>query len=106
MLVASRLKTAAALCALLAVAALQPSAVAGQAISMDAPPEGQDDSHDEPAQPADPTPAPEAPTEAPTSDPGPQDTPEQPDYEWYWKHGEASMFSQDSGVFKTFKPND
>ncbi|KAG6611681.1 putative glucan 1,3-beta-glucosidase [Phytophthora cinnamomi] len=115
MLVASRLKTAAALCALLAVAALQPGAVSGDAVvaadvvSMDMPPEGEDDSHDEP-QPADPTPAPEAPTDAPTPVstpvPGPHDTPETPDYEWYWKHGEASMFSQDSPVFKTFKPND
>ncbi|KAH7470921.1 hypothetical protein KRP22_003203 [Phytophthora ramorum] len=128
MLVGSRLKTAAALCALLAVA-LQPSAVASEAvvaaesdallpgdvISMDMPPPGdEDDSNDEPQdappQPEDDTPAPEdatdAPTPVPTSDPGPRDSPDLPDYEWYWKHGEASMFGEDSSVFKTFKPND
>jgi glucan 1,3-beta-glucosidase len=123
MLVGSRLQMAAALCALLAVA-LQPSVVSSEAVvaaqpaalpndifvSLDAPPEGEEDSNDEPAEETPAPPAPAAPTDAPTPvptpDPGPRDSPDVPDYEWYWKHGEASMFSQDSDVFKTFKPND
>ncbi|ETO73444.1 hypothetical protein F442_10431 [Phytophthora nicotianae P10297] len=116
MLVGSRLKTAAALCALLAVA-LQPSVSSAgvepnfrqSIVSMDVP-EGGEDSHDDPTDAPPAPPAPEAPTDAPTpkpkSDSGPHDTEDRPDYEWYWKHGEASMFAQDSGIFKSFTPND
>ncbi|CAI5743755.1 unnamed protein product [Peronospora destructor] len=46
------------------------------------------------------------PSPAPTSDPGPKDTPNLPDYKWYWNHGEDSIFAQDSDVFKNFKPSD
>ncbi|RLN44751.1 hypothetical protein BBJ29_008688 [Phytophthora kernoviae] len=125
MLGGSRLKTAAALCALLAVALQGQVSSEESLVSVDAAVEpvellvmDEEDSQDAP--PADPTPAPPA-TEEPTEEPteesteapeasteesGPNDTPESPDYEWYWNHGEASMFSQDSGVFKDFKPND
>ncbi|UIZ25536.1 hypothetical protein KXD40_006454 [Peronospora effusa] len=96
--------------ALLVVAALQPHVAASNGFSIEVSPEGREDSHDEPVlRPKDVT-APDASTDksipAPTSASGPQDTPDLPDYKWYWHHGEDSMFAQDSDVFKNFKPND
>ncbi|CAH0485988.1 unnamed protein product [Peronospora farinosa] len=73
-------------------------------------PDGREDSHDEPVLQLKDVTAPDASSDKSlstlTSAPGPQDTPDLPDYKWYWHHDKDSMFAQDSDVFKNFKPND
>ena len=110
MLVWEPFKITAALSALLIVAARQPHVAASDVLSMEASPKGSEFLHEERVLPRPDAAVPDAsldkPIPASTSNLGPQDTPDLPDYKWYWHHGEDSMFAQDSDVFKNFKPND